>query len=323
MLIMYALPSDSSDKPNENNSMIKRVFNPKIEGVCAGNGISYGAYRDGESPDEGSLTSKANILEDLRLISNRWSLIRLYGSDRQSENILEVIEENKLPIRVMQGAWLGSNQAQDVNDAEIETLIRLANRFPDIIVAVNVGNEIFVDWSAHRIEDMKSVINYIRRVRSQIMQPVTVVDDYNFWNKPQAGDVAKEIDFIGLNAYAFWNNKLLDEAMTWTESIYRDIQARYPGHVVAFTETGWPTSRVYDDGSYEGTLTGKAGEEQQCRFFEQYNEWVNDNGVISFYFEAFDEKLERRFRWQACTGQGGKALGCVQGRSHAEEGTWQ
>lgn len=295
MLVMYALPSDSSDKPSENNSMIKRVFNPKIEGVCAGNGISYGAYRDGESPGEGSLTSKANILEDLRLISNRWSLIRLYGSDRQSENILEVIEDNNLPIRVMQGAWLGSDQAQDINDAEIKTLIRLANRFPDIIVAVNVGNEIFVDWSAHRIEDMKSVISYIRQVRSQIMQPVTVVDDYNFWNKPQAGDVAKEIDFIGLNAYAFWNSKLLDEAMTWTESIYRDIQARYPGHLVAFTETGWPTSRVYDDGSYEGTLTGKAGEEQQCRFFEQYNEWVNDNGVISFYFEAFDENWKGGF----------------------------
>ena len=44
---------------------------------------------------------------------------------------------------------------------------------------------------------MKSVISYIRQVRSQIMQPVTVVDDYNFWNKPQAGDVAKEIDFKG------------------------------------------------------------------------------------------------------------------------------
>jgi exo-beta-1,3-glucanase (GH17 family) len=295
MLIVYALPSDSANKPDENNTMIKRVFNPEIDGVFAGNGISYGAYRDGESPDKGSLTSKVDILEDLRLISNRWNLIRLYGSDRQAENILEVIKENNLPIRVMQGAWLGSNQTREINDAEIETLIRLANRFPDIIVAANVGNEIFVDWSAHRIEDMKSVISYIRRVRSQITQPVTVVDDYNFWNKPQAGDIAKEIDFIGLNAYAFWNNKLPHEAMTWTESIYRDIQARYPGHVVAYTETGWPTSRVYDDGSYEGTLTGKAGEEEQCLFFEQYNEWVNNNGVISFYFEAFDENWKGGF----------------------------
>jgi exo-beta-1,3-glucanase (GH17 family) len=292
---MYALSSDSADMSSEKKTMIKRAFNPKIEGTWVGNGISYGAYRDGESPDKGSLTSRADILEDLELISSQWGLIRLYGADRQSENILEVIKDNNLPIRVMQGAWLGSNQTDEVNSEEIENLIRLANRFPNIIVAANVGNEIFVDWSAHRIEDMKGVIKYIRRVRSQILQPVTVVDDYNFWNKPQAREIAEEIDFIGLNAYAFWNNKRLDKAMAWTKSTYQDIQALYPGYLVASTETGWPTSRIYNDGSYEGTLIGKAGEVEQCRFFEQYNQWVDDNGIISFYFEAFDENWKGGF----------------------------
>ena len=75
---------------------------------------------------------------------------------------------------------------------------------------------------------MDSVIEYIRRVRAQITQPVTVNDDYNFWNKPQASKIANEVDFIGLHAYAFWNNKTIDEALSWTQGIYTDISRRFP-----------------------------------------------------------------------------------------------
>ena len=270
------------------DSFVKREFNPTIDGNWIGNGISYGAYRDGEGPGEG-LTSKKNILEDLNIISKRWKLIRLYGSDEQSKNILEVIADNDLPIRVMQGIWLDGHKTDDENTAQLKQAIELANRFPEIIVAVNVGNEIFVDWSYHRLEDMDKVIGQIRQVRASIGQPVTVSDDYNFWNKPQAKKIADEIDFICLHAYAFWNNKTLDVAMDWTDSIYRDIQSRHPDHRVAYCETGWPTSRIYNDGSYEGGLIGKAGENEQEVFFDQYHLWVEKNQVISFYFSSFDE----------------------------------
>ena len=274
---------------------IKREFNPVIGGKWIGNGISYGAWRDGEGPDSGVLTSKENILEDLEMLSKRWNLIRLYGSGKQSENILRVIRDNKLPIRVMQGAWISGHQTPEQNNEQLEQAIQLANRFDDIIIAVNVGNEIFVDWSWHKIEDMDKVVGHIRGVRAKIRQPVTVSDDYNFWNKERARKIADEVDFIGLHAYAFWNNKTLEQSMDWTESIYRDIQKRYPGHLVAYCETGWPTSRVYDTTSYEGKLIGKAGENEQKAFFEQYDAWVNRNSVISFYFEAFDENWKGGF----------------------------
>ena len=271
----------------------KRPFEPKLDGKWIGNGISYGAYRDGEGP--GDLTSKANILEDMRIMSKRWNLIRLYGSDQQSRNVLEVIAENDLPIRVMQGIWLDAHQTPAENESQVVQAIDLANRFPEIVVAVNVGNEIFVDWSYHRIDDMDSVIEQIRRVRANISQPVTVSDDYNFWNKPQAKRVADEIDFICLHAYAFWNNKTLDVSMDWTETIYRDIQSRHPEHEIAYCETGWPTSRVYGDGSYEGGLIGKAGESEQEIFFDQYDPWVDRNRVVSFYFSSFDEEWKGGF----------------------------
>jgi len=287
------MQSPEGDMSASGTTLVKRQFNPEIDGNWIGNGISYGAYRDGEGP--GDVTSKANILEDLQILARRWNLIRLYGSGEQSENIIEVIHDNKLPIRVMQGVWLSSHQTDAENREQLEGAIELANRFPEIVVAVNVGNEIFVDWSWHRIDDMDAVIGFLREVRKRVKQPVTVNDDYNFWNKPAAKKIADEVDFIGLHAYAFWNNKTIDVAMDWTESIYRDIQQRHPDHVIAYTETGWPTRRVYDDGSYEGGLIGKAGEDEQQVFFEQYDAWVEQNRVISLYFEAFDEQWKGGF----------------------------
>ncbi len=277
----------------ESAGITKRPFEPMLDGEWIGNGISYGAFRDGEAP--GDVTSKENILEDLQILAPRWNLIRLYGADPQSLQVLETIEENNLPIRVMQGIWLDGNKTAEENEEQVRLAIEYANRFPEIIVAVNVGNEILVDWSYHRLDDIDLVISKIREVRSSVEQPVTVADDYNFWNKPPAQRVAAELDFICLHAYAFWNDKTLDIGMQWTEDTYNDIQALHPDHDIAYCETGWPTSRVYGDGSYEGGLTGKAGEAEQEVFFNQYDPWVNENKVISFYFTSFDEKWKGGF----------------------------
>ncbi|MBN2866031.1 MAG: hypothetical protein JXK16_08495 [Thiotrichales bacterium] len=271
------------------------VLNPEIDGAWIGNGISYAPYRDGESPVMGSVTSKENILEDLKLIAKNWQLIRLYGTGQASERILQVITEHKLPIKVMQGAWISGLQTQQQNDAEVAEVIRLANAYPEVVVAVNVGNEILVDWSAHKMRDINQVIAYVRQTRQAIKQPVTVNDDYNFWNKPSAQQLAKEVDFIGLHAYAFWNNITLDKSLSWTQGIYEDIQQRFPTMQLVMGESGWPTSRIYNDGSYEGSLIGEASVPNLKTFFDQYNDWINQEKIVSFYFEAFDEKWKGGF----------------------------
>lgn len=277
------------------SGIARRPFAPMLNGESIANGISYGAYRDGEGPGQG-LTSKENILEDMNiLIAEGYNLIRLYGADPQALQILEVIEENNLPMRVMQGIWLDAHKSAEENDEQVSLAIDYANRFSDTIVAVNVGNEILVDWSYHRLDDIDDVVAKIRHVRGSIAQPVTVADDYNFWNKPQSQQVADELDFICLHGYAFWNNIELDNAMDWTTSTYESIQGHHPDHKIAFCETGWPTSRVYDDGSYEGGLIGKAGEAEQAVFFGQYNPWAEENDVVSFYFTSFDEKWKGGF----------------------------
>ena len=294
VVVISACTLKQNSDVSSSTKLEKREFHPVLDGRWIGNGISYSPYRDGEHPDMETLIARENILQDLQILAKRWNLIRLYGADAQHQRVIEVIRDNQLPIRVMQGAWISGHQTGEQNQQQVDQLIEMANQFPDIIVAVNVGNEIFVDWSWHKVKDMDKVIEYIRQVRSEISQPVTVNDDYNFWNKPHAKKIADEVDFIGLHAYAFWNNKTLDVALDWTVDIYNDIQRRFPEHVIAYTETGWPTSRVYDD-SYEGGLIGKAGEDQQQQFFEQYDAWVDANRIVSLYFSAFDEKWKGGF----------------------------
>jgi hypothetical protein len=52
-----SVPINAAEMSLENVTIVKREFNPTIDGNWIGNGISYGAWRDGEGPDKGVLTS--------------------------------------------------------------------------------------------------------------------------------------------------------------------------------------------------------------------------------------------------------------------------
>ncbi len=287
------LESDSSAYSIE-IPWIERKFTPYLDQQWIGNGISYGCYREGQAPGVKG-PSETEILEDLNILSPHWNLIRVYGSDEDSERVLKVIHENQLPIRVMLGIWLENetkNPERKVENLKQVTMgIELANRFPDEVVAINVGNESQVDWSWHRME-MKHLIHYIRAVRNYTKQPVTTADDYNFWNKEHSKLVVAEIDFIVLHTYPLWNGKTLDVAMTWTDSVFRAALAFHPDKIIALGETGWATDyRAEKKGPGEqGTLIkAEVSLKAQKEFVSQLNVWTNTNQVSTFLFEAFDE----------------------------------
>ena len=271
-----------------------RKFDPYLFGEWIGNGVSYGCYREGQEPGKKG-PSKEEILEDLNIVSKYWNLIRVYNADDDTERILEVIQENKLPIRMMLGIWLANEINQpDQKAANLKNVlhgIELANRFDDIVIAVSVGNETQVFWSYHKM-DTDKLIRYIRAVRENTIQPVTTADDYNFWNKPEAKQVADEVDFIVTHIYPLWNGKTLDNAIDWMDSTLKDIQNKYPDKQSVLGETGWATEYNADKKGpgEQGTLIkGEVGLAAQEKYLVMHNEWVNKNKVTTFLFEAFDE----------------------------------
>ncbi len=284
----------AGDEQSMSNSK-QAAFYPEIDGKWIGLGISYGSYRDGESPEIGSVSSEKDILQDLTILTSAgdisWHLIRMYGADPASEQVLKVIRKYNLPVRVMQGAWLSGKQTGAENNEQIEEVIRLANEYPDIVVAVNLGNEVFVDWSWHKFgeKEIPKYLGWVNKVKNAIDAPVTLADDYNFWNKPHSRQIADRLDFIVLHAYAMWNSQTLENAVPWTAAIYQDIQSRYPGKQIVLGESGWTTSSVKTNGD-ERLIIAEAGEATQAIFFEEYHRWLKESRIASFYFEAFDEK---------------------------------
>ena len=278
-----------------NSSNIKTVFEPTIDNKWIGIGISYGSYRDDESPNKNSISSERDILHDMMLLtansSQSWNLIRMYAADPASEQVLKTIKKYNLPVKVMQGAWLSSTQTDKKNEQQISEVIRLANEYQDIVVTVNLGNEIFVDWSAHKfdIADYPKYLAWVKRVQKETEVPVTLADDYNFWNKPWSQEIAEALDYVVLHAYAMWNSQPLENALPWTEKTFRDIQALHPTKQIVLGESGWATSAITSNGD-ESLIIGEASEVAQKVFYDAYRQWLVDNRIVSYYFEAFDEK---------------------------------
>lgn len=285
---------ESGDTLPREKPFVSRSFEPFPGERWVGDGVAYGCYRRGQAPGQNG-PSEAQVLEDLRLIAAHWKLIRVYGADDDTRRILEVIERHGLPIRVMLGIWLeaegDSPERRKANIDQALKGIELANRYPKQVVAVSVGNETQVYWSAHRM-DPQHLIRYLRLIRAGVTVPVTTADDFNFWNKPESRPVAEEIDFIVTHIHPLWNGKSLEDAIDWLDGIWHEMQERHPDRLIVLGETGWATA--YDPGrtgpGEQGTLVkGEVGLVGQASFLSQLHQWVEANQVTTFLFEAFDE----------------------------------
>lgn len=265
--------------------------------------ISYSGYREGQHPDRGQgaqFPSREEVNEDLDiLIQNGFRLIRLYDAGENSHQVLKLIEQRNLPIRVLLGAWLKAELSnhercpwldkpipidelqfnRELNAGEIANAIDLANAYPDIVVAVNVGNEALVEWTDHLV-DTETVIDYVREVKSRISQPVTVADSYEWWL--DAGqELAKEIDFLGIHSYPVWQDYDIDQGLERTLTNVEAVREAYPDLRIAVLEAGWP------DIAQE--FGERASAEKQTRYYNEIRDWAADEQITVFFFEAFDE----------------------------------
>ena len=265
--------------------------------------VAYSGYREGQHPDRGAGAvnpSRNEILEDLRiLVAHGFELIRLYDVSENTVATLEIIRQHELPIKVLLGVWLRAEISNHegcpwlddpipdeelaantlANVAEVDRGIELARRYPDTVVAVNVGNEALVDWNDHMVS-LDKVIAYVERVKAAIDQPVTVADNYAWWIKDGAR-LAAAVDFLGIHTYPAWEEKTIDQALAYTIENLEGVRAALPGKPIAILEAGWATTA--------SEFGERASEASQARYYREIHEWAEQNNVTVFFFEAFDE----------------------------------
>lgn len=271
----------------------------EVLSIPLGLAVCYSGYREGQKPGD-SYPSYEQVKEDLLIVQKQWNYIRLYSCDQHSNTVLEVIQNEKLNLRVMLGAfieaevnnpncpWGGSyNNLQLAKNIEnnlfqMNKLIELANEYPNIIFSLSVGNEACVDWTDHLVP-VESVIKYVEMVKSSTSQPVTFCENYVPW-LDKLEPLVDILDFISIHTYPVWEYKTIDEGMQYTIQNYNAVANKYPNKLVVITEAGWATRS-----NGLGIPTENVNPETQKIYYRALNNWSKSDSILTFVFEAFDE----------------------------------
>jgi exo-beta-1,3-glucanase (GH17 family) len=265
-----------------------------------GNAICYSGFRDGQRPGH-DYPSYEQVKEDLLLLKEHWSYLRLYDCDKHAETVLEVIKKEQLDFKVMMGAyieaemnnfncpWGGgvhSEEQLEINEVsnkkKVERLIELEKNYSDIIFSHSVGNEACVDWTDHYVHEHK-VIEYAQFIKDNSTKPVTFCENYVPW-LIKLDKLADVVDFISIHTYPVWEYKHINEALDYTKENYYAVAKKFSNKSVVITEAGWATNS-----NGRGIHPENVNESYQKIYFDMLSEWTKKENILSFFFEAFDE----------------------------------
>ena len=267
--------------------------------IKPGNAICYSGFREGQRPG-GIYPTYEQIKEDLLILQKNWKYLRLYDCDKHTDIVLEVIKKEKLDFKVMLGAyivaemnnygcpWGGTYSEEELihnkgkNLFQINKLIDLANQFPEIIFSLSAGNEACVDWTDHYVP-VDSVVKYVKMIKEKAKQPVTFCENYLPWLH-KLKDLVDAVDFISIHTYPVWEYKNIHEALEYTKQNYYAVADTYPDKVVMITEAGWATNS-----NGRGIDSHNVNEELQKIYYNDLVNWCEEDDILTFVFEAFDE----------------------------------
>jgi exo-beta-1,3-glucanase (GH17 family) len=263
--------------------------------------ICYSGFREGQSPELGIYPNYEEVKEDLLILQEHWKYLRLYDVDQLCDTVLEVIRNEKLDLKLMLGAYIGAemnnfscpwgggcyselelieNWERNLN--KIEKLIRLANQNKDIVFALSAGNEATVNWTDHYVP-VENVIKYVKILKGSTRQPVTFCENYIPWHD-HLKELVDVVDFISIHTYPVWEYKNIHEALEYTKQNYYSVADRYPHKPVVITEAGWATNS-----NGRGIERDNAGQDLQEIYYSDLMNWTDEEQILTFVFEAFDE----------------------------------
>jgi exo-beta-1,3-glucanase (GH17 family) len=235
--------------------------------------VSFAPFRRGQGPITQVYPTSEQIAQDMKSLVGVARGVRTYTS-REG---LDVVPElgRKYGIEVTHSAWLGKKFA--INDAEVDALIKAANAYPDVIKRVIVGNEVLLR------QDLppEQLIQYIRKVKAAVKQPVSYADVWAFWLKYP--EVAKEVDFLTIHILPYWEDEPIgvDGAAQHLVAIYKRMAEQF-GKPILIGEAGWPTR-----GRSRGPAV--ADMENAARFVRTLALVSRENGFDYNVVEAFDQ----------------------------------
>ena len=247
-------------------------------GAAIAASISFSPYLRGQSPFARVPPSLDAIAREVEALAGRTAAIRTYSSMSGHEAIPRFARP--LGMKVIQSAWVG--RTPDETEREVDSLINLANRYPDTIERVIVGNEVLLRKDLTPAQ----LASYIRRVRHAVKQPVSYADVWEYWLKYP--EMAQEVDFITIHILPYWEDVpiAVDHAMEHVMAVYRKVQAAFPGKPILIGEIGWPSQGRMRAGALPSLVN-------EARFMREFIALARAQRLDYNLFEAYDQAWKR------------------------------
>ncbi len=249
--------------------------------------VSFAPYRPGQSPLTRSFPTADQIDQDLKRLQGKVRAVRTYSTGENLEAVPQ--RAGKYGLKVWHGAWLNDNDKENLE--QVNLLIDHANKYPDTIERVIVGNEVLLrkDLTVNQLRA------YIRLVKSRVKQPVTYADVWEFWLRNPS--LADEVDFITVHLLPYWEDEPIGLERREADGqlriekhlldIYHKVQQRFPGKKIVIGETGWPSDgRMRSD--------ARPGRVEQVKYFSIFRTIAEREKFDYNVVEAFDQYWKAR-----------------------------
>ncbi|WLI08522.1 glycosyl hydrolase family 17 protein [Pseudomonas sp. FP597] len=239
---------------------------------------SYTPFDKDQSPFDQPFTLRpARMDADLALLATRFECIRTY-----SMTGLEALPDmaRKHGLKLMAGAWVSSDPVATAK--EIDEVIAAANANPDVVTSVIVGNEALLRKEVTAAQ----LIKLIHTVKSQIKQPVTYADVWEFWLKHP--EIAPAVDFLTIHLLPYWEDEPtgIDQALKHVGEVRQTFGNTFAPKDVLIGETGWPS----EGRQRETAVPSRVNE---ARFMRGFVAMAEANGWRYNLIEAFDQPWKR------------------------------
>jgi exo-beta-1,3-glucanase (GH17 family) len=316
-----------------------------ILGNPAYQAISYGGYREKTRDIQPTLPQ---LKEDLKILfAMGIRVIRTYNVQPKlphASNILKAIKELKkedssFEMYVMLGAWIdclnawtdktpNHNVESPNNEGEIKRAIALANKYPDIVKIIAVGNEAMVKWATSYYVQPGVIlkwVNLLQDLKKQGKLPkdlwITSSDDFSSWgggdSQYHVEDLEKlisAVDYISMHTYPYHNSHYNPEFWAIPDA-HRNIPNGTKIEMtmersIKFSQKQYEAVRNYvktlgvdkpihigeagwatiSNGHYGPNGSRATDEYKQGLYYKLMRRWTNRAGISCFYFEAFNEQ---------------------------------
>jgi exo-beta-1,3-glucanase (GH17 family) len=306
--LLLAFASAAPVDPSSGGAAIKELLRVNGDEFAVGFGPYIGNFRPLPPKVEPPWEVVA-ILLDAIVATKRVKAIWIYGA--LGANAIAIDLAGQRGLSVIQSVYLDAGLSDEQNNLEIEAGIWQANHYPNIIKALVCGNEVRQRGGVDGAN--KVILSCLQQARAAgVKQPLSTQATWGEWcDEDYPGEyfpeckvwspVAEAVDFVAVNIYAWWENRVkvrypcipAAEAPDWHVGTLVKLMNTYEplGKPVIASEIGWPgppNGATFVDGA-AGAACSVANKDTQMQVVSQTFSYCRTMGLSCVMFEGHSE----------------------------------